>query len=43
MNIDFYKIYTSAGTTYALLLIVFFLMWIAFYRKPSRKKHPKES
>ena len=41
--IDLEKIIYSAGTTYALFLIVFLLMWIAFYRKPQRKnqKHAK--
>lgn len=38
MNVEqIEKIMTSAQTVYALLLIVFLLMYIAFYKKPSKK------
>jgi hypothetical protein len=32
MQIDIYHLITGAGTTYALLLIVFLLMYIAFWK-----------
>ncbi len=40
MPINIQDFFTSVNVAYALLLIVFLLLWIAFYRKPT-SKHSK--